>query len=218
MSALAYLTHMGRVRGLTTSAAVSRAHRLLDRLTLVGGKSAPPRSLSKGNAQKVALAQALLVEPGLLVLDEPWSGLDADAHGVLAEIMTEVADAGGTVIFTDHRESVTRARASRTYTVAKGRIALSEPETVATAHRPSVDVTFTVPDSGAAPRDLAWEGLPGVLAVGRAATAVTVQVEREATDALLFTALRHGWSVMQVLGRSVQDHHLSKATMKGSIR
>ncbi|MCZ1013614.1 ATP-binding cassette domain-containing protein [Streptomyces noursei] len=50
MSAIAYLTHMGRLRGLTTSVAAARAHRLLDRLTLVGGKRAPLRSLSKGNA------------------------------------------------------------------------------------------------------------------------------------------------------------------------
>ncbi|GGX25424.1 hypothetical protein [Streptomyces noursei] len=158
------------------------------------------------------------MEPGLLVLDGPWSGLDADAHGVLAESMTEVAGAGGTVIFTDHRESVTRARASRTYAIAEGRVTLSEPEAGAPAHRLSVDVTFTVPESGPAPRDLAWEGLPGVPAVGRAATSVTVHVEREATDALLFTALRHGWSVMRVLGRSVPNHDLSEAATKGSAR
>ncbi|MFK0017368.1 ATP-binding cassette domain-containing protein [Streptomyces sp. NPDC091027] len=109
MSAAAYLAHMGRVRGMTTSVASARAGRILDRLALVGGKHAPLRSPSKGNAQKVALAQALPVDPGLLVLDEPWSGLDADAHGVLAEIMTEVAASGGTVVFTDHRECHARA-------------------------------------------------------------------------------------------------------------
>ncbi|WP_286160350.1 hypothetical protein [Streptomyces yunnanensis] len=41
---------------------------------------------------------------------------------------------------------------------------------------------------------------------------------REAADALLFTVLRHGWSVMQVLGRPVPDHHLSKAATKRSTR
>ncbi|MEU8031559.1 ABC transporter ATP-binding protein [Streptomyces sp. NPDC049099] len=159
MSAVAYLTHVGRVRGLPTSVASSRAHGLLDRLALVGGKQAPLRNLSKGNAQKVAVAQALLVEPGLLVLDEPWSGLDADAHGVLAEIMTEVADAGGTVVFTDHRESVTRARATRIYSVSKGRISLRGPDSRPNGHRPSSDVVLTGGPGGRAPEDLAWAEL-----------------------------------------------------------
>ncbi|MGP3948721.1 ATP-binding cassette domain-containing protein [Streptomyces sp. 7N604] len=217
MSAVAYLTHMGRVRGLTTSVASSQAHRLLDRLALVGGKEAPLRSLSKGNAQKVALAQALLVEPGLLVLDEPWSGLDADAHGVLAEIMSEVAGAGGTVIFTDHRESVTRARASRTYTVSKGRVSLRGLEPSATEYRPSCDVVLTGTEWGPAPMDLAWEELDGVLAVSREVTRVTVRVARETTDALLFTALQHGWSVVQVTATALDDR-TPDATLKGQFR
>jgi ABC-type multidrug transport system ATPase subunit len=64
------------------------------------------RHLSKGNAQKVAIAQALLSPPGLLVLDEPWSGLDAAAHTTLRELIGEVAAAGGAVVLTDHRETV----------------------------------------------------------------------------------------------------------------
>ncbi|MGI5365944.1 ATP-binding protein [Streptomyces sp. A244] len=217
MSAVAYLTHMGRVRGLSTSAASSRAHRLLDRLALVGGKQAPLRSLSKGNAQKVALAQALLVEPGLLVLDEPWSGLDADAHGVLAEIMTEVASAGGTVLFTDHRESVTRARATRTYVVSKGRIALRGPEPRPSEYRPSADVVLSRLPSGPVPSDLAWEELDGVLAVSRDVPWVRLRVTRESTDALLYTALQHGWSVEQVTG-TVLSHRQPGVATNGDMR
>ncbi|WP_435854354.1 ATP-binding cassette domain-containing protein [Streptomyces parvus] len=206
MSATGYLAHMGRVRGLTTAVASARAGRLLDRLALVGGKDAPLRSLSKGNAQKVALAQALLVEPGLLVLDEPWSGLDADAHGVLAEIMTEVAASGGTVVFTDHRESVTRARATRTYLVARGRVSLRGPEAPVTERRPASDVVLTAGRDGRVPVDLAWEQLDGVLAVSRDTTGVRVRVGRESVDALLFTALQHGWSVERV-NEATPDHY-----------
>lgn len=217
MSAVAYLTHMGRVRGLTTSVASSRAHRLLDRLALVGGKQAPLRSLSKGNAQKVALAQALLVEPGLLVLDEPWSGLDADAHGVLAEIMTEVAGAGGTVLFTDHRESVTRARATRTYLVSKGRVVLGVPEPRPSSYRPSSDVVLTRSSRGPVPSDLAWEELDGVLAVSRDVSGVRLRVTRETTDALLYTALQHGWSVERVTGPTLNQRTPDAATY-GDLR
>ncbi|MYR58668.1 ATP-binding cassette domain-containing protein [Streptomyces sp. SID625] len=218
VSAMAYLTHMGRVRGLTTSVASARAGRLLDRLALVGGGHAPLRSLSKGNAQKVALAQALLVEPGLLVLDEPWSGLDADAHGVLAEIMTEVAAAGGTVVFTDHRESVTRARATRTYTVGAGRVSPRGPEPSSAEQRPASDVVLVAGRDGRVPQDLAWERLDGVLAVARDGAGVRIRVGREATDALLFTALRHGWSVERVTGAATDGHRAPGAAANGDIR
>lgn len=216
MSAVDYLTHVGRVRGLTTSVASSRAGRLLDRLALVGGKQAPLRSLSKGNAQKVALAQALLVDPGLLVLDEPWSGLDADAHGVLAEIMTEVADAGGTVIFTDHRESVTRAHATRSYRVSEGRVSLREPEPGPHGHRPCAEVVLTRNPGRHVPRDLVWEELDGVLEVSRTAAGVRIRAARETTDALLLTALRHGWSVERVEGTAVDLFAQGAATHGGT--
>lgn len=218
MSAAAYLTHMGRVRGLTTSDASTRAGRLLDRLALVGGKHAPLRSLSKGNAQKVALAQALLVEPGLLVLDEPWSGLDADAHGVLAEIMTEVAASGGTVVFTDHRESVTRARATRTYTVSKGCVSLRGPESWATEQRPTSDIVLIPGRDGRVPQDLDWEQMDGVLTVGRDITGVRMRVGRESADALLFTALQHGWSVEHVTGTTTDIHRTPNAATNGDTR
>ncbi|MFE9382084.1 ATP-binding cassette domain-containing protein [Streptomyces sp. NPDC007025] len=200
MSAAAYLTHLGRVRGLSTRAAAARADELLERMALVGGEHTPLRELSKGNARKVALAQALLVEPGLLVLDEPWSGLDAPAHAVVADIMTEIADAGGTVLFTDHRESVTRTRATRTYTVGDGRVSLRGPESAPTGQGTSCEVVLTGYPGRRMPRELVWEELAGVLSVRCGASGVTLRVAGEATDALLLTALRHGWSVARVTG------------------
>lgn len=56
------------------------------------------------------------------MLDEPWSGLDASAHEVLAGLLAEVAASGGTVLFTDHRESVARTHATRSLHVADGRV------------------------------------------------------------------------------------------------
>ncbi len=114
LSAMEYLTHLGRIRDLRTRVAAARADQLLDRLALVGGKHSPLRTLSKGNVQKVALAQALLVAPQLLVLDEPWSGLDASAHRTLAAIIAEVAGCGGVVVFTDHHETIS---ASHSYVI-----------------------------------------------------------------------------------------------------
>ncbi len=136
MSSIAYLTHAGRIRGLDGPGARRRGQELLDRLELAGGVRTPIRALSKGNAQKVALARAVLVAPGLLVLDEPWSGLDAAAHGVLGEILGEVVAAGGTVVFSDHREATGRRPASTAYGILEGRVSrLAQPDAVAAPAR-----------------------------------------------------------------------------------
>jgi ABC-type multidrug transport system ATPase subunit len=60
-------------------------------------------NLSKGTAQKVGLAQALLAKPGLLVLDEPWEGLDAQTRQEIPAIVAEVAEDGGIVLISDHQ-------------------------------------------------------------------------------------------------------------------
>jgi ABC-type uncharacterized transport system ATPase subunit len=60
--------------------------------------------LSKGSLHKVVLAQALLGAPDLVVLDEPFSGLDAGAQRALHELMRERVAGGAAVVFSDHRE------------------------------------------------------------------------------------------------------------------
>lgn len=203
LSAAAYLEHMGRIRGMPTRNASARADQLLDRLSLAGGKEARLHTLSKGNAQKVALAQALMVEPRLLVLDEPWSGLDASAHGVLAEIIAEVARSGGSVVFTDHRESITTAYASRTYAVRTGRVSLAAAYP-GTAYPGETEIVLAYPDGGGTPRE-PDSGAPGVLSVTDRGAEVVVRVRREYADALLLMVLRSGWSVVEVM-RAVPGH------------
>ena len=208
-SASAYLGHMGRIRGLTTARADAAAEGLLARLDLVGGPETALRKLSKGNVQKVVLAQALIVQPELLVLDEPWSGLDASAHGVLSEIIGEVAGAGGIVAFSDHRESVTRATANATYRFAAGRLVLvaeSElPSAPATARPASVATVVDVsrvllqpPADGREHREPDWQSIEGVLDAvpsQRPHPTVSIHVAGNRCDALLLAALQHGWSV-----------------------
>jgi ABC-type Mn2+/Zn2+ transport system ATPase subunit len=198
MSSISFLTHAGRIRGLGTAEAGRRGRLLMERLELAGGLRTPIRALSKGNAQKVALAQALIVPPGLLILDEPWSGLDAAAHGVLGRILDEVVRDGGTVVFTDHRESISRSHSTLSYRVGDGRVALIEPgvrpERLATSH-----VVLTGRGGGSdAPREIDWLALAGVLGVTPTAEFVHLQVSSGSCDDLLMTALRGGWSVAEV--------------------
>jgi ABC-type multidrug transport system ATPase subunit len=71
-----YLLHMARVHGLRGDAGRRRVDEWLERLGAAGYAAAPLRALSKGMCQKIAIAQALLSRPGLLVLDEAWTGLE----------------------------------------------------------------------------------------------------------------------------------------------
>jgi ABC-type multidrug transport system ATPase subunit len=97
-----YLLHLARVHGLPGSAGRLRVEEWLERLGAASYADQPVRSMSKGMGQKMAIAQALLPSPGLLVLDEAWTGLDNAARGALDAAVTERVAAGGTVLFVDH--------------------------------------------------------------------------------------------------------------------
>ena len=97
-----YLLHLARVHGLPGEQGRRRVQEWLDRLGAASYADQPVRSMSKGMCQKMAIAQALLPSPGLLVLDEAWTGLDSAARGALDAAVTERVAAGGTVLFVDH--------------------------------------------------------------------------------------------------------------------
>ncbi|MFF3274688.1 ATP-binding cassette domain-containing protein [Streptomyces chrestomyceticus] len=101
-TAVGYLTHLGRIHGLRGPVAARRATDWLERFGVGGHARTPLAELSKGTSQKVALTQALLAEPELLVLDEAWTGLDPAARDVLDRAVAERVAAGGTVVFVDH--------------------------------------------------------------------------------------------------------------------
>ncbi|MET8400157.1 ATP-binding cassette domain-containing protein [Streptomyces sp900116325] len=101
-TAAGYLVHLGRIHGLRTAEATGRAQAWLARLGAADHARQPLSELSKGTSQKVAVAQALLAEPELLVLDEAWTGLDTAARDELDRAVVERVTAGATVVFVDH--------------------------------------------------------------------------------------------------------------------
>lgn len=101
-TAAGYLVHLGRIHGLRSAEAADRATRWLTRFGAAAHAGTPLAELSKGTSQKVAVAQALLAEPELLVLDEAWTGLDTAARGELDRAVAERVAAGATVVFVDH--------------------------------------------------------------------------------------------------------------------
>lgn len=107
-----YLLHMARVHGLRGDAGRQRVDEWLERLGAADYATRPLRDLSKGMCQKIAIAQALLPQPGLLVLDEAWTGLDQAARGALDEAVIERAACGGRVLFVDHDPARLTGRAN----------------------------------------------------------------------------------------------------------
>ncbi|WP_328380419.1 ATP-binding cassette domain-containing protein [Streptomyces sp. NBC_00440] len=101
-TATGYLVHLGRIHGLRRADAAARAEEWLTRFGAVGHARTPLGELSKGTAQKVAVAQALLAGPELLILDEAWTGLDTAARAELDRAVAERVAAGATAVFVDH--------------------------------------------------------------------------------------------------------------------
>lgn len=166
-TALGYLTHLGTVHGLRRRTAHRAAGTWLERFGAAAYAGTPMARLSKGSSQKVAVAQALLGEPELLVLDEAWTGLDAAAGAELERAVAERTAAGGAVVFVDHDPRRLAGAPDATYTVLDGGIERhaghgSSPE------GPLILVTVRGPAGGQLPPDagrtaaFAEETAPGV--------------------------------------------------------
>lgn len=108
-TAAGYLRHMARVRG----AAPAEIGMWAERLGMAHLLAVPLAELSKGSGQKVGIAQALLGTPGLVILDEPFSALDAQTRRELTTIIDEAAGRGGIVVVSDHQNAL-RGRADTT--------------------------------------------------------------------------------------------------------
>jgi len=171
-SARDYLLQMARVHGLRGASATRGADEWLERLGAAPYAAQPLRVLSKGMCQKVAIAQALVSRPGLLVLDEAWTGLDQAARGALDTAIAERLADGGSVMFVDHEQARLAGRISERWRLGDGGRVSVVPGGGAAA-QPARDVVV-IELTGLEPESVAQLGdLPGVLSCDGAAIRVS---------------------------------------------
>jgi ABC-2 type transport system ATP-binding protein len=136
------LAYFAGQHGLSDRAARTAASDWLARLGLADRERSKLEDLSHGNQQRVQLAAALVHEPELLVLDEPFSGLDPIGVATMSEIIHERAAAGTTVVFSSHQLDLVEDVCEDVAIISRGRIVASGPiaELKAQAGRRHLDV------------------------------------------------------------------------------
>ena len=102
---LEQMVYLARLRGVSKKQAIVNAKRWLERLEVAEYETKLLETLSKGNQQKVQLASTLVCDPDIVILDEPFSGLDPVNSQILQEVVQELITDGKIVIFSSHQMS-----------------------------------------------------------------------------------------------------------------
>ncbi|MFF8804641.1 ABC transporter ATP-binding protein [Streptomyces omiyaensis] len=181
------LVYLARLRGQGTAEARRETLELLERLGLAEKAQARLESLSLGNQQRVQIAAALLGSPRLLVLDEPFSGLDPHAVDTMAELLREYAAAGVPVLFSSHQLDLVERLCDDLVVMAKGRVVgKGTADELRHRERPRYLLVTGAPAG--------WtRGLPGVTDVEELSDGARVELAADADPGRLLTeALARG--------------------------
>jgi ABC-2 type transport system ATP-binding protein len=126
MAVAEQLEHFGRLHGMSGSAARAAARTWLERLGLGARGASKVEELSHGNQQRAQLAAALVHEPELLVLDEPFAGLDPLAVRVLAAVLRGEAARGAAVLFSSHQLELVEDICEQVAIIDHGRVVATD--------------------------------------------------------------------------------------------
>ncbi|MBI2933483.1 MAG: ATP-binding cassette domain-containing protein, partial [Planctomycetes bacterium] len=125
LKVLDVLVFLGQIKGLKRHVAAARAEAYLDRFGLFGARRRNMRELSKGMQQKVQLAAVLLHEPVVVVLDEPFMGLDPLNRELVIDLIKETASRGAAIVLSTHLMDQVEALCTRAFLIHEGRGILS---------------------------------------------------------------------------------------------
>jgi ABC-2 type transport system ATP-binding protein len=121
------LVFLGELKGLPHHLARKRADEYLDRVGLLDCRRKKMRELSKGMQQKVQIAAVLQHEPALVILDEPFIGLDPANRALVIDLLKQTAARGAAIILSTHLMDQVEALCSRILLIHQGREVLSGP-------------------------------------------------------------------------------------------
>jgi ABC-2 type transport system ATP-binding protein len=122
MKPLEVMRYLGRLSGLSGAELDRRSEALLERVGLAGARDLTVRKFSKGMVQRLGLAQALVHDPPLLVLDEPMSGLDPIGRKEVRDLVLDLRRQGKTIFFSTHILSDVEAICDRVGMLLRGRL------------------------------------------------------------------------------------------------
>ncbi len=189
LTAREFLRFYGQLFDLDDATLRRRIPQLLERVRLAEFADVPLRSFSKGMLQRAGLAQALINDPALLVLDEPMSGLDPMGRMLIRDIIFEEREAGRTVFFSSHILADVELICDRVAILARGRLrGLGTVQELVGATVAHVDCAFRVPG----PLDLPGETFR------REGEVVQVRLPPDRVDEAIDRVRAAGGSVLQV--------------------
>lgn len=190
MTPRAFLEFIARVRGFAGAEAAKRIAVAVEKTQLGDVLDQPIETLSKGFKRRVGLAQALLHDPEVLILDEPTDGLDPNQKHEVRELILDMAGEKAIVISTHILEEV-EAVCSRAIIIARGKI-VADDTPAALAARSDRHNGVTLATSAPAAVRPALEALPDVAAV------------LDAPDGLLFARARDGKSIISQVSTALR--------------
>jgi ABC-2 type transport system ATP-binding protein len=192
MSVADQLAYFARLHGMTANGGRAAAARWLERLGLTERAGNRVEELSHGNQQRVQLAAALLHEPELLVLDEPFAGLDPVAVRTLAEVLRAETARAAAVLFSSHQLELVEEICEEVAIIDRGRIIATG--NLDTLRRQSQKRRIELRLDNAPP---AWlPDLPGVELVHRQNGSLQLTASCELDPGLLLAAARQSGQVI----------------------
>jgi ABC-2 type transport system ATP-binding protein len=184
------IAYFARLRGLEQPEARAEAGTWLGRLDLAGSAASTVESLSHGNQQRVQLAVALVGSPDLLVLDEPFSGLDPIAADTLSSVIKDEAKRGTAIVFSSHQLDLVEDVCDDIAVITHGQVVLTGGLEEIRRRSPVryVEIGFDRAYGQERVRDVAAR-LEGVSVVSQGAGVVRFRVPASTQPEEVFTAL-----------------------------